>query len=255
MSRNSFLRKTRAGRAASLFALAVLGVCAAFAFCLYTGRIQFNSPSRAVFPVRGIDVSHHQGAVDWPELARQDLRFVYIKATEGGDFKDPRFADNWREANKAGFAVGAYHFFLPGRTGLEQAGNFIGSVPRQADALPPALDVECPVEPPGPQREIVRARIAECLARLEAHYGKIPVIYTTYEAYAGYIHGGFARYPLWIRSVFSTPDTAMLGREWLIWQYSSRGRLTGYSGRERFIDLNVFNGKEEAFARFRAGEF
>ena len=240
-------------RAALFFGLAAAAVMVALALCLYTGIIWFNDPSRALFPVRGVDVSHHQGDIAWPELAAQGLHFVYIKATEGGDFKDKRFAYNWQEARKAGLAVGAYHFFRPGKTGREQAQNFIGSVPKEADALPPVLDVECPVVPPGPEREAIRARIAECLALLEAAYGKTPLIYTTYEAYGAFIKGGFEEHPLWIRSVFISPDAAVLGRNWLLWQYSERGRLAGYSGRERFIDLNVFNGTEEDFARFRKG--
>ncbi len=39
------------------------------------------------------------------------LRFAYVKATEGGDWTDPRFEKNWREARRAGLRVGAYHFF------------------------------------------------------------------------------------------------------------------------------------------------
>ena len=37
------------------------------------------------------------------------------------------------------------------------------------------------------------------------------------------------------------------GREWVFWQYSHKGRLNGYSGKEKFIDLNVFNGSKEYF--------
>jgi lysozyme len=232
---------------------AILAALAILAWCLYDGILPLHSPSRDRFPLRGVDVSHHQGIIDWPTLAGQDIRFVYMKATEGGDFKDSRFADNWRKARLAGLAVGAYHFFLPGKSGREQARNFTETVPREADALPPVLDVECPAAPPGPEREAVRARIAECLALLEEQYGKRPVIYATYEAYDVFIKGAFSQYPLWIRSVFFPPDRDALGRDWLIWQYASRGRLAGYAGRERFIDLNVFNGGEDAFLRFWHG--
>jgi lysozyme len=244
LSASKFLRSG----AAILVALAIL------AWCLYDGVLPLNTPPRDRFPVRGGDVSHHQGAIDWPVLAGQDIRFVYIKATEGGDFKDSRFAENWQKARLAGLAVGAYHFFSPGKSGREQARNFIETVPGEADALPPVLDVECPAAPPGPEREAVRARIAECLALLEEHYGRRPVIYATREAYDVFIKGAFSRYPLWIRSVFSPPDSDALGRDWLIWQYSCRGRLAGYAGRERYIDLNVFNGGEDSFLRFWRGE-
>ena len=217
------------------------------------GTLQFNYPDRNRFPVRGVDVSHHQGAIDWQRLARQDVAFAYLKATEGGGFKDKRFAYNWREARAAGFAVGAYHFFLPGKSGREQAENFIASVPQAADALPPVLDVECPVVPPGPERNRIRANIQACLALLEIHYGKTPVIYTTYAAFAAYVSGLEQHHPLWIRSVFAAPDEKVIQHGWRFWQYSARGVLDGYSGRERFIDLNVFNGTEQDFVRFWRG--
>ena len=35
---------------------------------LYTGVIHINNPSRSKYPVRGVDVSHHQGEVDWDKL-------------------------------------------------------------------------------------------------------------------------------------------------------------------------------------------
>ena len=233
-------------------ACCLVAVCgAALACCLYFGLLQCNYPSPERFPIRGVDVSHHQGEIDWPLLAAQNIRFVYMKATEGGDFQDPRFVRNWVEARKAGLAVGAYHFFRSEKTGAEQAQNFIRTVPVEPDALPPVLDVECPVVPPGKERDAIRARIAECLERLATHYGKTPVLYTTYEAYEAYILGDCTGYPLWIRSVFTKPDEAALERDWLLWQFSSRMRLRGYSGPERYIDVNVFNGKEDAFLRFQ----
>src|SRR5689334_22820411 len=65
---------------------------------LSRGWWRMNYPDPERFPVRGIDVSHHQGLIDWPTVAGEPhLAFVYVKATEGGDWTDPRFAENWRE--------------------------------------------------------------------------------------------------------------------------------------------------------------
>ena len=46
------------------------------------------SPDRSKYPVRGIDVSHHQGSIDWQRVAADDVSFAIIKATEGGDYVD-----------------------------------------------------------------------------------------------------------------------------------------------------------------------
>ena len=239
------MKKTIAAVAAAAGILA-----AGLVFCLYNGIVWFNAPWPDEYPVRGVDVSHHQGAIAWPELAARGVRFAFVKATEGRDFKDTRFARNQEEAAKAGLAVGAYHFFLCGKPGAEQARNFIDTVPEDAGALPPVLDMECPAPASEAQRQSARTEMRLFLEALEAHYGKRPIIYTTYAAYEAFIGKDFRQYPLWIRSIFTRPDADALGRGWLFWQYSSRGRLSGYDGPERFIDLNVFNGTEDDFVRY-----
>ena len=59
----------------------------------------------------GIDVSKHQGTINWAELKKYTkIKFVYIKATEGADYIDPRYQENIRNAKMHGFKVGSYHF-------------------------------------------------------------------------------------------------------------------------------------------------
>src|SRR5262245_21030770 len=103
------------------------------------------------YNVIGVDVSNHQGDINWPALARNHVAFAYIKATEGGDFRDKRFQLNWEGAKRAGLVRGAYHFFKQCRSGAEQAKNFIATVPREHGALPPVIDAEhmgpCPHRP------------------------------------------------------------------------------------------------------------
>ena len=70
-------------------------------------------PQSLFFDVHGIDVSHHQGSIDWSAVAGDDVGFAFIKATEGGDHIDRRFEENWIGAAKAGIPRGAYHFFTP----------------------------------------------------------------------------------------------------------------------------------------------
>jgi lysozyme len=77
--------------------------------------------------------------------------------------------------------------------------------------------------------------------RLERHYGKRPVIYTSPDFYSDNLRGAFTDYPFWLRSVAAHPEKVYPGRDWLFWQYSGSGLSHGVSGR---IDLNVFNGDE-----------
>lgn len=195
--------------------------------------------------IQGVDVSWHQGAIDWRTLAADDVAFAYIKATEGGDHVDERFAFNWREAGAAGLYRGAYHFFTLCQPGARQAANFIAVVPRDARALPAALDLEHK----GPCREgptmtdvVGEARVF--MDRVEAHYGVRPIIYTTREFHDLHLRE-LTGERFWIRSIAAPP--AFRERDWVIWQHHNRGHKRGVQGP---IDLNAFRGDAAALADF-----
>ncbi len=92
------------------------------------------------YAVHGIDVSHHQGIVNWDQISRQDIHFVFAKATEGGDHVDSLFAYNWKEMRRVGLKKGAYHFFRPNMNPEIQAKIFIENVELFAGDLAPVLD-------------------------------------------------------------------------------------------------------------------
>lgn len=195
--------------------------------------------------IQGVDVSWHQGAIDWRALAASDIAFAYIKATEGGDHVDPRFAFNWNDAGAAGLYRGAYHFFTLCQPGARQATNFIAVVPRAAGALPPALDLEHmgPCRE-GPTMPDVIAEARAFLDRVEAHYGARPIIYTTREFHDTHLRQ-LQGERFWIRSLASPP--AFRKDDWIIWQHHNRGHRRGVEGP---LDLNAFRGDAAALAAF-----
>lgn len=73
---------------------------------------------------RVIDVSHHNGAIDWPAVAAAGIAFVFVKATQGIGFVDPNFEDNQDAAADAGLMVAPYHF-LDGGDPQRQAAHFL----------------------------------------------------------------------------------------------------------------------------------
>src|SRR6185436_12304579 len=78
----------------------------------FLGIIWHNSIFTLNYPIKGLDVSSHQGKIDWKKVAETNhYKFVFIKATEGHDFIDDNFEYNWKNAKENGFLVGAYHFF------------------------------------------------------------------------------------------------------------------------------------------------
>jgi lysozyme len=206
--------------------------------------------ARIWYDVIGVDVSHHQGDIDWPTLARTDVSFAYIKATEGGDFRDRRFEANWEGARRAGLARGAYHFFTQCRTGAEQARNFMAAVPREPGALPPAVDLEHmgPCRSGPPVVNLVE-EIATFLAMLQDHYGRRPILYVTPEFDRAYLRGHFEGETFWTCSIVLPPWFRT--DRWLLWQYHQCGRRAGVNGP---VDLNAFRGSRRDLEAFAAGE-
>ena len=202
------------------------------------------------YNVTGVDVSNHQGNIDWPALAGSNVAFAYIKATEGGDFRDKRFQLNWEAAKRAGLPRGAYHFFTQCRSGAEQAKNFIATVPREHGALPPVIDAEhmgpCST---GQQVSSVIREIATLLDALEAHYGRRPVIYTDSEFDAAFLQSKLGGERFWLRSLFWPPSFRR--GQWVIWQFHNAGTRTGINGP---VDLNVFRGSRRQFEAFVSDE-
>jgi lysozyme len=210
------------------------------------GFVRVNYPSRGEFPVRGIDVSRYQGIVDWPAVAAAGVHFAFVKATEGTDLRDPRFADNWAGAARASVRRGAYHFFTFCTPGAAQAANFIDAVPVDPMALPPAVDVEFA----GNCRswtsiETIRAELATFLAALEQAYGRRPIVYFTRESYERVLDGHVTGHSTWARSLFGRPRPRF--GTWTFWQYAHNGRVSGIEG---LVDLNVFRGSADEWHAF-----
>ncbi|WP_054308803.1 GH25 family lysozyme [Mesorhizobium sp. 1M-11] len=212
-------------------ALTAAGVLAAIGFWYFRAF----SPDRQRYPVRGVDVSHHQGKIDWRRVAADDVAFAVIKATEGGDHVDDAFATNLSEARAAGLAVGAYHFFTFCRPGADQARNFLSVVPRDQPMLPPVVDIEfggnCPRRP---TPEELRTELNAFLELVEAQFGKPAIVYLIGEAVDLYETVIPAR-ERWVRSLVLHPGN----ENWVYWQYHNRGHVDGIEGA---VDLNVLQG-------------
>ncbi|GAA0771840.1 lysozyme [Roseibium denhamense] len=195
-------------------------------------------PDRDDFPIRGIDVSHHQGLIEWDQVAGDDVAFAYIKASEGGDFKDSAFERNWSSAGSAGLARGAYHFFSLCKDGVSQARNFIDQLPDDADMLAPAVDLEfegnCPRRPAVAE---VLQEISQFTALVEQATGKRVVFYAPEDFYAQYLKGQGLNRRLWVRSIWHSP---VYTDQWVLWQYHQRGTVKGITGD---VDLNVLEGE------------
>lgn len=192
------------------------------------------------YGIHGIDISHYQGDIDWPLLAQHragefPLRFVFMKATEGGDHGDETFAANFEAARRHGFIRGAYHYFIPRTDALRQADFFINTVRLDSGDLPPVLDVEATS---GKSKAELQRAVKAWLDRVERHYGVKPILYTSYKFKLRYLNDSlFNTYPYWIAHYYV--DSVRYEGRWDFWQHTDAGIVPGIEGN---VDLNVFNG-------------
>ncbi len=224
---------------AAIVALLIVAACAATMSYFY-GWWMPNNPL-GQYPVKGIDVSHHNGAIEWRAVASDGVAFTYIKASEGENFQDDHFVTNFRDATAAGIACGAYHYFRLGTLGLAQARNFERTVPHDALPLPPAVDLETwgnSSTRPSPAE--FQAQLADFLNELRKEYGTEPMIYASSDFIHAYL-GNVQPKRLWYRAVVVTPHLDGYDN-WTFWQFTERSQVKGISG---FVDMDVFRGAKE----------
>ena len=201
-------------------------------------------------PIQGMDVARYQGRIDYSKVYASGVHFVYMKSTEGDDYVDPNFRDNWRSARAAGMAHGAYHFMTWCSTAASQAKWFIKNVPADQDALPPVLDLEWNHES-SCTKKFSKADMLEkihvMLDAMEKHTGKLPIIYTDIAFHHDILEGEHFDNPFWLRSTAAEPHERYAGRQWMMWQWTQTGVLNGVVGE---VDRNVFYGDENDWTVF-----
>lgn len=234
------------------FVIIRIFIVALFAvFLILRALMTFSKHTAEDFEVRGVDVSAHQGLIDWEKLSENDLDFAFIKATEGSSFKDRFYSTNIKGIKETEIAPGAYHFLSFESDGKSQAQNFISSVEAESILLPPVIDLELygDYNKKPPSNAEVRTILDEMIPCLYEEYGRYPIIYTTRRAYALYVSGVYENCDIWICDIMKKPSLPD-GRKWHFWQYSHTEKLSGYSGSESHIDMNVFFGSEKEFEEY-----
>ncbi len=245
-----FGRFTRA--AGLLAALMIAGGCTTARLDTQElGLTGFAAEAAHHYPVHGVDVSKYQGSIDWVSARADGTAFAFLKATEGGDRVDDRFMDNWVAARAAGVPRGAYHFWYHCRSGESQADWFIRNVPRDATALPPVIDIEwTPFSPTctkRPSREDIVKEVMAMSNRLEAWYGKRPILYVPIDVHRERLVGAFPNHKFWLRAVRDHPKNVYEDRDFLFWQYTETGTVAGIKGP---VDRNAFGGTREDWQRW-----
>jgi lysozyme len=199
----------------------------------------------------GIDVSRWQGDINWFAVGASQVRFAFVKATEGSSSVDRKFAENWRAAREVGLFRGAYHFARPGGDPETQAAHFAATVGEQdVRDLPPVLDLE-ETDGHGPRHVLQWAEAF--LRKAESLFRRQLILYT----------GGFWRFQLgnpdvpffrqrklWLAAYSQKPVVPASWQDWTFWQFSDGTHnhpvpIPGLSGP---VDQNHFRGNEQELA-------
>lgn len=201
-------------------------------------------------PVQGIDISRYQGRIDFSAAAAAGTRFVFMKATEGADYVDPSFRNNWDAARRAGMPRGAYHFMAWCSLARDQADWFKRNVPADEDALPPVLDLEWNHDSSCKKKfsdEDMIEKIKVLLTAMEEHTGKMPIIYTDMTFHRDVLAGLYFDNAFWLRSVAAEPEHRYSNRDYTFWQWTQTGTVPGIRGE---VDRNSFFGTESEWVFF-----
>ena len=195
------------------------------------------------FSCFGIDVSTYQYDINWDTVLKyNDIDFVFIRATAGKDNFDKKFLRNKELLKNQNVICGVYHYYRPNESSKSQADFFIKNVKLEIGDLAPVLDIEKLSKEKN--LSVLKNELLNWLKIIEEHYKITPIIYTYNNYYSLFLQNDkrFERFPIWIAWYNTTERPENIIKDWVFWQFSDKGKLTGL---EHNVDLNVFNGTKK----------
>lgn len=188
--------------------------------------------------VYGIDVSHHQGEINWSQVATWNshkISFVYVKATEGATWEDKYYKRNIQGARAQGIPVGSYHYFRTTSSPEDQFQNFISNVKVSEQDLVPLIDLE---ERTHWDSETYHKNLKKFLQMVEKHFKKKPMLYTVNRFYNENLLFKYTDYEFLIGRYSSNEPILLDGNSWSIWQFTESGNVKGIP---QPVDIDITN--------------
>ena len=195
----------------------------------------------SAYDVRGIDLSHHNGRINYDEL--DSLDFVFLKVTEGITLTDRDFSKHYQAFREKEIAIGAYHFFRFDIDGKSQARHFLNHLAGKEFQIPLVVDVEQENNPILPREKVI-ARLRAFVKEIKRHTGIKPIIYTNGIGYSDFISDDFDDHTLWLSSTNSWRPAMM---DCTFWQFNIKADLSAIT---HDVDLNVFRGSREEWVEY-----
>ena len=203
--------------------------------------------------IPGIDVSYWQPNVDWGRVASDGIRFAFMRVSYGLQVYDTEFQDNWSGTREEGIVRGAYQYFLAGDDAEDQDWLLLDEMgPLRDGDLPPVLDVES-YGNEGISTTQMTNGIQRWMDVVEGEIGREPIIYTSAYLWSELTgDADFGDHPLWTANwEVSCPLVPNPWDDWVFWQTSATGSVSGISGD---VDTNLYNGSLAALSDWAIGE-
>lgn len=226
--------------------LLFLGVSAMLVFASIWAYNKFMTSAPYVsmerYPIRGIDVSRHNGMMNLDAAAKDGIEFIFIKASEGEESRDENFHINYDKAGHAGLKRGAYHYFRYDKDGISQGQNFVKAISGKPLELGVVIDVEDGGNAKNVPADSIMIRLTDMVEYLNLRGYRV-MFYTNRKGYEDFLMNNYAGMPLWICHFSSTPFDA----DWTFWQFDHHGKVKGIPSE---VDMNVFVGSRKDWEEY-----
>lgn len=185
--------------------------------------------------MKGIDVSSHNGDINWSAVKNDGVEVAIIKATEGVDFVDSMVNQHYIGAKNVGLNIGFYHFMSEKTDPYRQAEDFYNCIKDKSYNVMPCLDIE--VNNYGRSAAEITDRCLTFLNRFKELSGQDCMIYTGGYFGRDNLDSRIKNYPGWIAH-YGVNSPMKTGFPLVGHQYSETGRVNGVNGN---VDVNNFN--------------
>lgn len=204
-----------------------------------TSKCKINKYKFEKNAVLGIDVSHHQGKINWEMVKNSEghkISFVYIKATQGIGWVDPMYHYNIKQARQHGYLVGSYHYFTTKSSPKEQFEHFVKHVNKSDQDLIPMIDLE---ENNKYNTKTYNIKLKEFLGLINTHFKKKPIIYSQQGFYNTHLKNEYLKYHCWIARYNKHKEPELLdNNKWTLWQFSETKKINGI---KNCVDFNYMH--------------
>lgn len=209
-----------------------------------TKQITYVDDTEVVLSKKGIDVSKHQGSIDWEAVAKDGVEYAFIRvgfrgSSEGAMVEDEYFVENIEGALDNGIEVGIYFYTqaLDEEEAVEEAEFVLELIEGYDITYPVVFDIEEPTSNSArtakmTKEEYTAVTLSFCNTIKEAGYE--PMIYGNLKTFLIMLDmEQIEEYDKWFAYY---NEQVYFPYEFSIWQYSSTGRVDGIDGD---VDMNV----------------